>query len=214
MKKIEMAGKKFSRLTVVLEAGKDKSDNVVWDCQCDCGNSVTARGDSLRSGNTKSCGCIKSEIHTTHGMWKTPEYESWRGMIQRCSNTKNVNYDYYGGRGITVCARWLKFENFFEDMGKRPECLTIERMNNELGYFKENCKWASRTEQCVNQRINKNNKTGVRGVYWNKREKKYHARIGFKRQEYHLGYFDTIEEAAIVRKRAEERIREKERCSL
>lgn len=84
-----------------------------------------------------------------------PEYQAWSNMLERCRNKNLPNYRRYGGRGIKVCERWLSFQNFLEDMGRRPSPKhSIERINNDLGYFKENCKWATRVEQCRNMRSN------------------------------------------------------------
>ena len=117
-------------------------------------------GASLRNGTTRSCGCLSREEtstrFTTHGMHGTPTYKIWRGILTRCHNPKATDYAYYGGRGIFVCDRWrTSFENFFEDMGPRPDGLTIERGNNSLGYFPANCTWATREEQSNNQRSNR-----------------------------------------------------------
>lgn len=89
---------------------------------------------------------------TTHGMYYTATYKSWARMIQRCNNKKYDHYKYYGGRGINVCKLWLKFENFYKDMGERPEKMSIDRIDPEKGYFKENCKWSTHREQCNNKR--------------------------------------------------------------
>ena len=129
----------------------------IWVCICDCGKQARVLASSLNSGNTSSCGCRRdksaSESLKTHGMSKTPEYYVYRAMLQRCGNKRNPRYKDYGGRGIAVCDRWLDgFEAFLEDMGNRPAGMSIERVNNDLGYFKENCKWATMKEQSLNKR--------------------------------------------------------------
>ena len=143
------------------------------------------------------------EKATKHGLSKTPVYNSWLAMISRCNNHNRNQYKNYGGRGITVCSRWLEFKNFFEDMGERPDGLTIERKNNNLGYFKENCKWATKIEQSRNQRISKRNKTGATGVWWDKRYEKYQVNIGSNNKSIHIGSYDSLKQAATERKKAE-----------
>ena len=210
--KIKMTGLRFGRLFVIDEAGYDNQKKLLWKCLCDCGETKIISGNSLRRGHTKSCGCLSIERarenlikrNTTHDMTHSLEYNSWRGMIGRCTNPNNIGYSNYGGRGITVCKRWLKFENFLEDMGRKLEGLTIERKNNELGYFKENCIWANRTIQNRNQRLRKDNKTGVAGVFWESKSKKFHSVIIADNERHSLGYFNTIEEAKIARINAEQ----------
>lgn len=138
-----------------------------------------------------------------HGLCGTPTYISWNRMTDRCNNPNSKQYCYYGGRGITVCDSWLKFINFLNTMGVRPEKLTLERINNNKGYYKENCRWASRSEQQRNKRIRKSNKTGVNGVRWSKHAKKFMAHIKANGKCYYLGLFNTIKEAAEARKQGE-----------
>jgi hypothetical protein len=156
-----LTGIKFSRLSVINQnqistlAGKAR-----WDCICDCGNKVTVIGSSLVSGNTSSCGCLHKEIltenNTIHSMSSIPEYDIWKSIIQRCTNSNNDSYANYGGRGITVCDRWLNsFEAFYEDMGSRPSSdHSIDRRENNGNYEKNNCYWATRIEQNNNKRNN------------------------------------------------------------
>ncbi len=160
-----IVGKKFSRLLVLEYSGHDKHGTVMWKCVCDCGNEGVFKGRNLRIGKTKSCGCLAKEVrsaginrshgHTSRKTGASPEYATWKNMRNRCQNPNAREWDDYGGRGIKVCERWQKFENFLTDMGSKPSPgLTIERIDNSEGYAKENCIWATRGVQNRNKRNN------------------------------------------------------------
>lgn len=204
---IDLTKRKFGRLVVIERARNAKRSCVLWRCRCDCGNIVVIRSTNLRSGNTQSCGCLQKEIvgkiFTKHGMRRAKEYEVWTNMLKRCNNPKSSYYYNYGGRGITVCEKWLKFVGFFEDMGSLPKGLTLERRNNDKGYYKENCCWADCTTQSRNQRIRKDNKTGVRGIWWDKAINKYYVSIGVESKCLYIGRFAKLEQATKARKDAE-----------
>lgn len=156
---IPMEGKKFHRLTVLRDAGSERTGKREWVCECDCGKTVTVDGYSLRNGNTKSCGCLVHERYPahsiTHGMTNTGEFNAWMSMRGRCNSKTHHAYPSYGGRGISVCSRWDSFQNFYADMGPRPEGMTIERRDNDGDYEPSNCVWATRIKQQRNRRTNR-----------------------------------------------------------
>lgn len=145
-------------------------------------------------------------LHTKlHGMSETRDYKNWRGIIDRCCNSNYHAFKYYGGRGITVCDEWKNsFLAFYRDMGTRPSKEhSIDRIDNNKGYSKENCRWATKTEQSRNTRINKNNTSGFRGVSWDKSRKKWMVTISIECKTKSIGRFKTKEEAIEARKKAE-----------
>lgn len=205
---LQLTGKKFNRLLIISKAGRNKHGAQLWWCECDCGEYIILIKNRFINGDTKSCGCfnrmfakIRSQqlklIATTHGQSKTVEYQIWIQIKGRCFNKNNKAFKNYGGRGISICKRWLNFNNFIIDMGKRPNSkYTIERTNNEKGYSPENCIWATKTIQARNRRLPKDSKTGHIGISWCKKTKKYRAYIS-------LGNFNNISDAIAARKNAE-----------
>lgn len=152
-KAINLTRQRFGRLVVTEPTKKRSSGSIVWKCVCDCGNECFISSGHLKSGDTSSCGCLALDTRTTHGMHKTSIYSIWESMIQRCENPNNTNYKWYGARGIKVCERWHKFENFYADVGNPPEGMTLDRYpNNDGDYEPTNWRWATASEQVANSR--------------------------------------------------------------
>ncbi len=167
----DLSGMIFSKLTVLRFFGRTKTPSGTgthywWMCRCECGNEKPISGDRLNSGNSKSCGCgvVQSTIRRStkhnhcHAFAQSRVYIIWAGMLDRCRNPNSKIYKHYGARGISVCNRWKEFANFLEDMGEPPfgpPHYSIDRINNDLGYSKDNCEWRTKKQQANNTRANK-----------------------------------------------------------
>jgi hypothetical protein len=157
-KRIDISGIRYGRLVVSQYHGM-RLQRPHWECICDCGKITVVYGQHLKNGMTKSCGCYHRDqtslAKREHGRSRSKIHWIWVAMKQRCSNPANKGYPDYGGRGITVCQRWMKFENFLSDMGDRPNGYSLDRIDNNKGYSKENCRWASVQLQSRNKRSSK-----------------------------------------------------------
>lgn len=164
MKLEDLTGFMFGKLTVLRRDVSSHKKVVKWICRCECGTERSIWRSDLKSGSTKSCGCMALELSKITKMTRKAESPAkpirerkiWRGMKDRCQNPGNSLYARYGARGISVSEEWQDFENFFMDMGFRPSPLhSLDRIDNSLGYSKENCRWATSKQQNRNRRSNK-----------------------------------------------------------
>ena len=158
-----LTGKRFGRWTVLRRAENNQKGNTMWLCRCECGKEAIVAGYSLTGGRSKSCGCLHNDILSEenrkkkriHGETHTRLYNIWRGMRSRCNNGKNAHYKDYGGRGISVCEEWENDYEAFRDWALEngyEEQLTIDRINNDMGYTPENCRWTTMSVQNTNRR--------------------------------------------------------------
>lgn len=159
MPKMNLIGQRFGKLTVTEYAESIRNNQTTFKCLCDCGNEHIALGYLLKRNAVQSCGCLRIETSKAnglsskkHGMYTTKIYYLWRGMRQRCENPNAHGYPWYGAKGVKVCERWQSFDNFFADMGDKPEGLSLDRINPFGDYEPSNCRWADATTQRLNTR--------------------------------------------------------------
>jgi len=219
-KKVSLVGEVFGRLTVVEEAKEKTNENKYqyW-CKCSCGNTelVLKRASSLRKGDSRSCGCLQKEnaklqsvnntgVARSHGMTNTPTYICWRNMKARCDDENHPAFVNYGARGVSYPAEWVAFECFLDDMGEQPEGLTLNRIDVNEDYSKDNCEWVGLDKQSRDRRKPKSGVTSpYKGVSFNTAEGKYKAALGFEGTYYHLGYSD---DPLVLALRYDEKVRE------
>lgn len=160
---IDVTAQRFGRLVALekLQSSTRATKKTIWKCLCDCGNTAEINLNALRKGATKSCGCLRRELITknniTHGKTKSPEYRCWSHIKKRCLNQNDAGWQNYGGRGITICKEWENdFQSFYAYIGPRPHSkASVDRIDNERGYEPGNVRWATRTEQARNTRLNR-----------------------------------------------------------
>lgn len=159
-----LIGQRFGRLAV-LERGRSKTGLAGWVCLCICGNRTIVTTSNLTRGHTTSCGCYRLQTNgkasITHGMSRSKEWHTWKAMKRRCYASSDKRFERYGARGIGVCKRWHKFENFYADMGPKPVGMSLDRKDNNKGYSKANCRWADNKTQSRNRSTN--NRITIKG---------------------------------------------------
>ena len=149
----DITGKVFSRWSVLRRADNTESGRAAWLCKCECGNERMITTSTLTNGRSKSCGCLSAELTTTHGLNNSRVQTIWEGMQQRCYNEVAPNHPNYGGRGIKI--EWECIEDFYSDMGHPPNGTSLDRVDNDGNYSKENCRWATQSQQTRNSRQSK-----------------------------------------------------------
>lgn len=215
-------GDRFGRLTVVAEDRRTDPGNPartlrVARCLCDCGAAVLVRPGDLKSGRQVSCGCHKravsraaiAERNLTHGLSSHPYYSLWHNMMARCYDSDSPTWEYYGGRGIVVCAAWHDVTSFIEwietHLGSRPAGFTLDRVRVSGAYEPGNVRWASWAHQQANRRGKSGTSSRFKGVYWRRDRGKWAASIMVAGRRRHLGQFPGTEQGEISAARAYDR---------
>ena len=195
-KLIEDLGSKLSN-----KGGTRKRKYGLYKCSY-CDKEFETLMDSVRTGQTKSCGCLKAKSKITHGLKHHKFYPTWANMIHRCIKPSNSRYKDYGARGITVCEEWLDVTNFVAwcDLTyPNIKGFSLDRIDNDKGYSPENCRWADASTQALNRRLNTHNTSGYVGVGWSKASLNWWASIRVLKKLINIGHFNTIDEAIYAR---------------
>jgi hypothetical protein len=200
----DITGQKFDRLTAIKRTEEKRTGGYFWECVCDCGNTRLATVGALNSGQARSCGCLRVDMNTTHGMTKTPTYMSYRSMLERVGNPKfdewysdvEIHPDWDMDKGGS-------FENFLRDMGERPEGTSLNRINGAKIYSKDTCEWATLSMQSFDQKRSKVNTSGRTGVFQVKETGRWVAQIKKNGKVIQVYRGDSFEEACEARTKAE-----------
>ena len=201
-----LVGRQFGKLTVLERVENNKHGHVQYDCLCFCGGRSVVPAMSLRTGRTKSCGCVMHVQPTRHGMCKTRIHRIWVAMRFRCNNENGNAYSHYGEKGVSVCPDWQSsFESFYEWSLSNgyAEHLTIDRIDNNGNYEPSNCRWVTQSVQVRNTGTFSTNTSGIKGVSFDKSRNKWCAYIDAGNKRLSLGRFNSIDEAAAARKAGE-----------
>lgn len=198
-KHLDLTNEVFGNLTVLHEVENAKYKS--WFCQCSCGNTKQIVQQRLRDGSTQSCGCIKPNKDKFRAIKSLSSlYKVWSSLKQRCNNPNNQAYSLYGGKGITVCDAWMNYNNFeqWAINNNYNENLSIDRIDGNLGYYPENCRWVTDTVQSRNIKKYKGTSQYL-GVHWDNNRNKWSASISINDKKKWLGYFLEEKDAAIFR---------------
>ncbi|ALY08058.1 hypothetical protein BhaS171_00002 [Bacillus phage vB_BhaS-171] len=204
----DIRGVKFGKLTPIDYV--EYKDRMSWECRCECGNIRHVRNDDLTRNKVVSCGCYRDERNRTanlqHGLGskkvRDSIYHAWDSMKRRCLTKSNINFHYYGGRGIRICDEWMEYIPFREwslNNGYK-ENLTLDRIDPNGNYEPSNCRWTDRTTQSYNRNIQSNNTSGKTGVVWVPMSSKWKAEIKKHGRVYRLGHYDSFDDAVKARK--------------
>jgi hypothetical protein len=210
MRFIDLTGQRFGRLTVLSLVGTKNTGlkATIWKCRCDCGKETSVAAGSLRRGKTMSCGCLRLELNKRqgrgikHGFARTRLYRIYAGMKQRCYNPKCRIYWRYGGSGIKMANEWLNSPEIFMKWALTHgynDTLSIDRIDPSKGYTPDNCRWATIVEQNTHLRQRVSEASGIRGVSWSKKERKWICTVSVNNKTFRIGCFKNKIEAAKAR---------------